>query len=125
MSSSHGSFLLQFVIPLHTHTYVLSFCRTKLQRFNVAVTRSKALTVVVGHAAVLAADRYWRELLQYCIRHNMYRGMPCPLLRVEDELDHRDIFDKALGVSLGSYEQMFPQSLDDYYFLDDPGWKVM
>ena len=55
----------------------------------------------------------------------MYRGMPCPLLRVEDELDHRDIFDKALGVSLGSYEQMFPQSLDDYYFLDDPGWKVM
>ena len=99
--------------------------RTNAQRFNVAVTRSKALTVVVGHAAVLAADRYWHELLQYCIEHHMYRGMPCPLLQVDEELDHRDMFDKALGASLGSFEQMFPQSLDDYYFLDDPGWKVM
>ncbi|KXZ44803.1 hypothetical protein GPECTOR_62g918 [Gonium pectorale] len=37
------------------------------KRFNVAVTRSRALLVVVGHPAVLLADRYWRELVRQCV----------------------------------------------------------
>lgn len=37
------------------------------RRFNVAVTRSRALLVVVGHPAVLRADAYWRELVRQCV----------------------------------------------------------
>ncbi len=34
------------------------------KRFNVAVTRAKALLVVVGHPLVLVRDEHWRELLR-------------------------------------------------------------
>jgi superfamily I DNA and/or RNA helicase len=34
------------------------------KRFNVAVTRAKALLVVAGHPAVLLEDASWRELLR-------------------------------------------------------------
>ena len=34
------------------------------KRFNVAVTRAKALTVVVGHPVVLLQDTYWGALLK-------------------------------------------------------------
>lgn len=36
------------------------------KRFNVAITRAKALLVVVGSPAVLAADDNWRQLLRHC-----------------------------------------------------------
>lgn len=36
------------------------------KRFNVAITRSQALLVVVGHPAVLSADPHWRELVRQC-----------------------------------------------------------
>jgi hypothetical protein len=35
------------------------------KRFNVAITRAKALLVVVGHPLVLARDEHWRELLRW------------------------------------------------------------
>lgn len=44
------------------------------KRFNVAVTRAKALLVVVGHPSVLAADACWRELLRYAVSQGVYRG---------------------------------------------------
>ena len=35
------------------------------KRFNVAITRAKALLVVVGHPMVLLQDPNWRELLRW------------------------------------------------------------
>jgi len=35
------------------------------KRFNVAITRAKALLVVAGHPAVLLEDDSWRELLRW------------------------------------------------------------
>lgn len=37
------------------------------KRFNVAITRAKALLVVVGSPRVLVADANWRQLLQHCV----------------------------------------------------------
>jgi superfamily I DNA and/or RNA helicase len=37
------------------------------KRFNVAITRAKALLVVVGSPRVLAADDNWRQLLRHCV----------------------------------------------------------
>ncbi len=42
-------------LPPHTHT------DTHIP------TRSRALLVVVGHPAVLLADRCWRELVRQCV----------------------------------------------------------
>ena len=34
------------------------------KRFNVAVSRARALLMVVGHPLLLAEDPWWRELLR-------------------------------------------------------------
>jgi helicase MOV-10 len=34
-------------------------------RFNVAITRAKALLVVVGNPFLLSMDHYWKELIQF------------------------------------------------------------
>ena len=36
-------------------------------RFNVALTRSKALMIVVGNPKILWLDPHWKELVQRCI----------------------------------------------------------
>lgn len=47
------------------------------KRLNVAISRAKALLVVVGNAQLLwKHDAKWRELLQYCIEIGAYRGPP-------------------------------------------------
>jgi helicase MOV-10 len=33
------------------------------KRFNVAITRAKALLLVVGHPGMLKQDKYWRSLV--------------------------------------------------------------
>eukprot|EP00741_Cyanophora_paradoxa_P006643 tig00001029_g6427.t1 len=44
--------------------------------FNVAVTRARALLVVVGHAAVLSEDPCWRALIAHAARLGAYRPAP-------------------------------------------------
>jgi putative helicase MOV10L1 len=44
------------------------------RRFNVAVSRAKALNVVVGHPAALATWPHWRALLKHCIARGAYVG---------------------------------------------------
>jgi len=48
------------------------------KRFNVAVTRAKALLVVVGSANVLCEDEQWRAFIEYCHQHRAYDGPPLP-----------------------------------------------
>ncbi|KAJ3657613.1 hypothetical protein Zmor_009400 [Zophobas morio] len=36
------------------------------KRFNVAITRAKALLIVVGNPKVLQLDKYWGSLIEYC-----------------------------------------------------------
>ncbi|XP_066479370.1 helicase MOV-10 [Tiliqua scincoides] len=44
------------------------------KRFNVAVTRAKALLIIVGNPRTLRKDRYWGEFLEYCRKKGGYRG---------------------------------------------------
>ncbi|EOD14397.1 hypothetical protein EMIHUDRAFT_436918 [Emiliania huxleyi CCMP1516] len=57
------------------------------QRFNVAITRARALLVVVGDPNALIDDPSWRELLRYAVENDSYRGCPHPLMMegTEDE----------------------------------------
>jgi len=50
------------------------------KRFNVSLSRAKALCVVVGNPFILKDEPHWRHLLNYCIRNNGYSGVKPPLL---------------------------------------------
>ncbi|XP_072097342.1 RNA helicase Mov10l1 [Mobula birostris] len=57
--------------------YSLGFlCNPK--RFNVAVTRAKALLILVGNPYVLLQDACWSALLEYCILNDAYVGCNLP-----------------------------------------------
>lgn len=44
------------------------------KRFNVAVTRAKALLIIIGNPDILQCDPHWRELINYCQKHKSYYG---------------------------------------------------
>lgn len=46
------------------------------RRFNVAITRAKALVVIVGDPTVLSLDPLWRSFLNYVYKHGGWRGLP-------------------------------------------------
>jgi len=43
-----------------------------LQRFNVALTRAKALTIIIGNPNILCKNEHWKLLWDYCKEHNGY-----------------------------------------------------
>ena len=58
----------------HDRKYNLGFVANE-KRFNVAVTRAKALLIVVGNPRVLQTDtKNWLPLLRFCKRHGSWRG---------------------------------------------------
>ncbi|KAM9350970.1 putative helicase mov-10-B.1 [Symphorus nematophorus] len=48
------------------------------KRFNVAVTRAKALLIVVGNPTLLNEDPAWKEFIQYCRDEGGYTGFSQP-----------------------------------------------
>ena len=58
------------------------------RRFNVAVTRAKALCVVVGHPKLLASEPYWRDCFQDCVDRDAYRGAK---IEDGDDADNGDV----------------------------------
>jgi helicase MOV-10 len=68
----------------HDLKYNLGFVANE-KRFNVAVTRAKALLVVIGSPRVLATDKKnWLPFLQYCRDHGSWMGQEW------DEHEHDD-----------------------------------
>ncbi|XP_059844469.1 RNA helicase Mov10l1 [Hypanus sabinus] len=57
--------------------YSLGFlCNPK--RFNVAITRAKALLILVGNPHILLQDACWSALLEYCVLNDAYVGCNLP-----------------------------------------------
>ncbi|KAI0062691.1 hypothetical protein BV25DRAFT_1915831 [Artomyces pyxidatus] len=46
------------------------------RRFNVAMTRAKALLVVIGDPTVLSLDPLWRGFLNYIYLRGGWKGVP-------------------------------------------------
>ncbi|XP_072754735.1 probable RNA helicase armi [Anoplolepis gracilipes] len=53
--------------------YALGFIASP-KRLNVAITRARALLIIVGNPKLLTLDPYWRSILTYCIDHDSYTG---------------------------------------------------
>ncbi|XP_050506187.1 putative helicase mov-10-B.1 isoform X2 [Diabrotica virgifera virgifera] len=49
---------------------------TNPKRFNVALTRAKALLIVIGNATVLKTDSNWSHFIQYCSENKSTTGKP-------------------------------------------------
>ncbi|KAM4759750.1 LOW QUALITY PROTEIN: helicase MOV-10 [Cyanocitta cristata] len=56
-------------------TFRLGFLKNP-KRLNVAITRAKALLIVVGNPAVLSKDHHWHRFLRYCKEEGGYTGYP-------------------------------------------------
>nr|KAG5690384.1 hypothetical protein BaRGS_002341 [Batillaria attramentaria] len=56
---------------------------TNDKRFNVAMTRAKALLVVIGNPNVLACNRSWKHFIDYCHTEGALRGQE--LLHSDDD----------------------------------------
>ena len=54
------------------------------KRFNVAITRAKALLVVIGNPFTLAHDEHWRSLLDHCRSNDSYCGVEFDDADVDD-----------------------------------------
>jgi len=57
------------------------------QRFNVALTRSKALLITVGDPDVLQCDVYWRELILFCKKNGGYTGCQLKISAVSEQVE--------------------------------------
>ncbi|XP_053381191.1 putative helicase MOV-10 [Mercenaria mercenaria] len=51
----------------------LGFLRNP-KRFNVAITRAKALLIVIGNPLVLEMDIHWKKFIDYCDSNGGFRG---------------------------------------------------
>jgi len=80
------------------------------RRFNVAITRSQALLIVVGNPTILYQDKDWKQLLDYANSLGCYEGSPFP--ESVDLENHTDNLTKLL--------------FDDqeYRRIEESGWKM-
>ena len=56
------------------------------KRFNVAITRAKALLIIVGNPHILSQDPSWADLLSYAKEMGCYTGCPYDQ-ETDDDLD--------------------------------------
>ncbi|XP_027716180.1 helicase MOV-10 [Vombatus ursinus] len=59
------------------------------KRFNVAVTRAKALLIIVGNPLLLRQDPEWNMFLDFCKKNGGYTGCPFPSLELEQTLEQQ------------------------------------
>jgi len=110
------------------------------QRFNVAITRAKALLVIVGDPVPLYKDANWSAMLRKCYERKAYRGVPCAELAqgidggdsggkdYDEEEDMEAAVDRMAELMLGpgDYDLMFPDEEDlDMHYRDEMEFRVM
>ncbi|XP_029975301.1 putative helicase mov-10-B.2 isoform X2 [Salarias fasciatus] len=97
-------------IDKHFH---LGFVKNE-KRFNVAVTRAKALLIVVGNPRVLNTDETWAHFISYCSDEGGY----IPIQTEEDE----DVVVRLAALCL-KVEPQVETAESDVQRLLDPEWR--
>ncbi|OWF53196.1 putative helicase MOV-10 isoform X2 [Mizuhopecten yessoensis] len=79
--------------------YRLGFLKNP-KRFNVTLTRAKALLVVIGNPQTLSHDQHWKSFIDYCKENGGYTGFTCEqeeeeeLLELEERLKLMKLWDQ-------------------------------
>ncbi|EDX09086.1 GD13767 [Drosophila simulans] len=71
------------ILRLDAH-FSLGFVRCS-KRFNVAVSRARAMMIIFGNPHLLAVDECWRQLILFCAKNNAYFGCDLPQMLVNQE----------------------------------------
>ncbi|KAG2468529.1 SDE3 helicase, partial [Polypterus senegalus] len=74
------------------------------KRFNVTVTRAKALLILVGNPLILSKDPTWARFIKYSIEHMGYVGCK---FEMEDSED--DLIEQLVSLKLTPELQDFPE----------------
>ncbi|XP_035864328.1 putative helicase mov-10-B.1 isoform X1 [Sander lucioperca] len=61
-------------LTAHMQRFTIGFVDNE-KRFNVAMTRARALLIVVGDPRVLKTDQIWNKFIYYCLQQGAYRGI--------------------------------------------------
>ena len=65
------------------HQYKLGFLKNS-KRFNVAITRAKALMIIIGNPHILGQDPDWRAMIEYTQENGGFTGAPYSIQRNAD-----------------------------------------
>ncbi|KAL4622450.1 putative helicase mov-10-B.1 isoform X1 [Arapaima gigas] len=91
---------------------------TNEKRFNVAMTRAKALLIVVGNPVILNKNPIWKRFIQYCKAEGGYAGFD--FADVEEE---EDIVTRLAALSIpDELEAVSEESIVQQY--EEPGWRT-
>ncbi|KAK3103257.1 hypothetical protein FSP39_017883 [Pinctada imbricata] len=78
-------------------TFKLGFLKNP-KRFNVTLTRAKALLIVVGNPDTLSQDPHWKGFIDFCCQNKAYVGAD---FTPEEEMIE-DIMQRMASINLGS-----------------------
>lgn len=65
--------LIVIVTSVRSKTTTIGFLKNE-KRLNVALTRAKALLIVVGNPETLGTNKFWRKFIQMCCNHKAVVG---------------------------------------------------
>ncbi|KAM5180413.1 helicase MOV-10 [Mantella aurantiaca] len=65
---------------------------TNPKRFNVALTRAKALLILVGNPVLLCKDPFWSRFLKFCSDKGGSAGIPADILDDINEMEFTELF---------------------------------
>merc|ERR1712240_912185 len=85
------------------------------KRFNVAITRAKALLIIVGNPHILGQDEDWRALLNFSLDRGCYKG--CTYNRESDD-DFDRMETRLRGLLLDDSE------ISRLTRMEEPAWRV-
>lgn len=87
------------------------------KRFNVAMTRAKALLIVVGNPVILRKDPTWEKFISYCVDKKGYTGFNYADAEVEEDVVTRLA---SLKINLDSESPPEESALQQYVH---PEWR--
>ncbi|KAL4226712.1 Helicase MOV-10 [Mactra antiquata] len=94
----------------------LGFLRNP-KRFNVTVTRAKALLIVVGNPHTLGGDFHWDQLIKVCEDNNSYTGE----VRMNEDDELEDLVQRLAAIDLIDEEyRLIPEIQSDY---NEQAWR--
>ncbi|XP_033121763.1 putative helicase MOV-10 isoform X2 [Anneissia japonica] len=93
------------------------------KRFNVAITRAKALLIVIGNPVVLSRDENWKSLIDFCNRKGGSKGIRH---QVDNDDELRNLLAKfdAIKLTEPALENENNEGVSLVTQHNDPAWRA-
>ncbi|KAM3933121.1 helicase MOV-10 [Leptodactylus fuscus] len=90
------------------------------KRFNVSITRAKALLIMIGNSIILRKDPNWSRFLKFCSDKGGYRGFQAGDLDDLDETELTDLFGNLNVNNSQPHEQSGESAVQQQ---GEPAWR--